>query len=453
MNPWPFLILVGVLSARALSDAFVVFVCALVSVYYVFQVLGYVCSKETQFLGDQLDIKSSAVVYHSQPIQEECLERIPSVAPMLKTSASSPDFIVERCGMSARSVSTKSFDQSDGSALCGSADEFDEFLQSLTEEADEELQPMVYHMLMRSSMRRISIESSPIDLHPGVPFSIQVASDLHLEMLFNNPKMREDVAQEIVDSMIVPSAPYLVLAGDIGCPGNVWGKRQYARFLEKQSEQFKLVFVLAGNHEYFSEVKGSSFIPCTAPAIHAAIKDVCSKFANVVFLDRKVAVVDGVRLIGATLWTDIAEEQESRIESSVCDYKRIYLPRGRNLTGTTRLLTARDVRIWHQTDLKFIEWQCRIAQELGQDAVILTHHCPTTKYSCDQGISCSSISSAFSSDAWDRLKKWDCIKAWVFGHTHHSIDVLEEHVRLVSNQHGYYYEKSEAYRPDFVLAL
>lgn len=67
-------------------------------------------------------------------------------------------------------------------------------------------------------------------------FTLQYASDLHLEML-----------KTIPDNLIVPSAPYLALLGDIASPF----KPHYYNFLAQMSQQFRMVFIIAGNHEYY----------------------------------------------------------------------------------------------------------------------------------------------------------------------------------------------------------
>lgn len=61
---------------------------------------------------------------------------------------------------------------------------------------------------------------------------IQICSDLHLEFY-------EKIQ---VPELIVPSAPYLALLGDIGLPI----KENYEEFLLKQSELYEEVFIVAG---------------------------------------------------------------------------------------------------------------------------------------------------------------------------------------------------------------
>eukprot|EP00475_Leptophrys_vorax_P015468 TRINITY_DN21804_c0_g1_i1.p1 TRINITY_DN21804_c0_g1~~TRINITY_DN21804_c0_g1_i1.p1 ORF type:complete len:577 (-),score=163.37 TRINITY_DN21804_c0_g1_i1:64-1794(-) len=302
----------------------------------------------------------------------------------------------------------------------------------------------------------IDAASPAARLKKGVrpPVNIQIASDLHIEMVWNHSKLSSHEQQEILDKMITPSAPYLVLAGDIGCPGDVWGKRQYSQFIEKQADSFEMVFVIAGNHEYYSDAKtfGQNN---TAPQIHSTIKQICSKFHNVVFLDRKCAILDGVRLVGVTLWSDVDAEQENHVEAYVSDYKRIRVPNNDSLFSSARSLTVKDSRAWHKVDVQFIEWQCKQAEKCGQDVVLVSHHGPLLEGTSAPSNANSPISSAFSSDLSSLMQNTRCIKAWIFGHTHHCADFVTPNngIRVVSNQHGYFYDRSEGYKPDFVLTV
>jgi len=71
-------------------------------------------------------------------------------------------------------------------------------------------------------------------------FKFQLLSDIHLEF----PSALEHFPPFPV------LAPYLFLVGDIGYPS----KESYAKFLFAQSERYKGVFILAGNHEYYKTI-------------------------------------------------------------------------------------------------------------------------------------------------------------------------------------------------------
>ena len=69
---------------------------------------------------------------------------------------------------------------------------------------------------------------------------IQIASDLHIEY----------INQMIdVNKFIVPKAPILILAGDIG---SLYLYDQLHRFLSKLSQKFKYILYVPGNHEFYT---------------------------------------------------------------------------------------------------------------------------------------------------------------------------------------------------------
>ncbi len=65
---------------------------------------------------------------------------------------------------------------------------------------------------------------------------IQYISDIHLEFFKVLPKQ-----------IVRPVADILCLAGDIGYPFS----SLYRDFLKQVSRDFKKVFLIAGNHEYY----------------------------------------------------------------------------------------------------------------------------------------------------------------------------------------------------------
>ena len=80
---------------------------------------------------------------------------------------------------------------------------------------------------------------------------LQVVSDVHLERFPSRYPSASELAAAL-DDVIIPSAPVLVLAGDIGCPATRAGAALYLSFLQLQAGRFELVLVLAGNHEFYS---------------------------------------------------------------------------------------------------------------------------------------------------------------------------------------------------------
>jgi metallophosphoesterase superfamily enzyme len=73
--------------------------------------------------------------------------------------------------------------------------------------------------------------------------SFQVLSDLHLE-----------VNQHYLSLEIPVYAKYLILAGDIG---RLVDYDNYRCFLQKQTDRFEVVFLILGNHEFYSDTSAA----------------------------------------------------------------------------------------------------------------------------------------------------------------------------------------------------
>jgi len=118
---------------------------------------------------------------------------------------------------------------------------------------------------------------------------IHILSDIHLECgSFKPPET---------------SADLVILAGDIGVG---------ARGIDWAKIHFDIpVLYIPGNHEYHN--------PSLTMIEHLADMQRACEESNVVLMDNRVMVIEGVRFIGTTLWTDL-----TNFESVLyCDADRI----------------------------------------------------------------------------------------------------------------------------------
>lgn len=145
--------------------------------------------------------------------------------------------------------------------------------------------------------------------------------------------------------MITPSAPILGLLGDIGNPA----LPTYRDFLYHQATRFKLVLVLAGNHEYYSPSSAPphptmgtlysarltflvTLLICSryiAGELNQAIYDICAAAPrkNIVYLDKGLVELGEFVIMGCILWSDIPEDMKQQAASSMNDYRLIYKTR------------------------------------------------------------------------------------------------------------------------------
>ena len=241
--------------------------------------------------------------------------------------------------------------------------------------------------------------------------TIQYASDLHLEML-----------DKIPDNIIIPVAPYLTLLGDIGDPYS----KNYITLIATVSKQFEKVFLLAGNHEFYG-----NFYKDT---IHQ-IRNVVSRYPNVIFLDNDIYELNGIRIYGAVLWSDVS----AHAEKYIADYYHIKMK-------YREYLTREQTRSWFNATCVQIE---HLIKDNDTPLLIFTHHAPHPTMSGNfQG---GELCSAFTSDLTALLKK--PVVAWLSGHTHVNMEVEINGVKLGANCYGYDKKERETYDNKKIITI
>jgi hypothetical protein len=273
-----------------------------------------------------------------------------------------------------------------------------------------------------------------------VSLSFQVLSDVHLE--FNNIKSDD----------IKCKSDNLVLCGDI-CP---IGLDEYYIFVSRLSNKFKNIFIVYGNHEFYSAEgedmstlkNHTRFLP----------KNVYVLDNNVVYIDTYNNVYTEsefeqynmnlinkssnlVKVIGSTLWSDVGTS-----DIKLNDFKCIYTKRGKTLTSC-------DVKKMFKDNVSYII--CELDKEPKIPTVLITHHGPHPV--CNGIYNKSVLSNAFVSYIPELYMK-NNLKLCLFGHTHSSVDKIltfedGNSIRFVSNQFGYPFEDQTGYEDDKVVEI
>lgn len=182
--------------------------------------------------------------------------------------------------------------------------------------------------------------------------SVQVASDLHTEFLDD---VLDDISSPaaVIGSLLKPSAPFCILAGD---NGSVIGPDlpRFYTLLSRASASFRHVFVIAGNHEFYNSVREPVLddeFDWRAPSIvHAGqvasrLRTLCRAFPNVTYLDRhggpRWLTADGrvleapdpslppsahARLVGCPLWSHVPAHARRSVTKYLNDYRIIVHP-------------------------------------------------------------------------------------------------------------------------------
>ncbi len=276
------------------------------------------------------------------------------------------------------------------------------------------------------------------------PHSFQLVSDLHLE--FVNGLRFSDY--------VVPSAPNLVVCGDLGNPF----KTNMKDFFRHASENFDKVFYVPGNHEYYSLewVGKNQKMDAGPPKDHAEFDDemesLVSEFPNIHLLNNQTYDFDPTtRLIGSTMWSPIEPSSECLVTSRIACYRYIWEKRDGKITT----IVPSTVNAWFKTNRGFLLEQLKKCKNEGKKAIVLTHHMPSEECVEKRFLrpEFKQLNCAFFAPMEDVLREYaDTISVWMFGHTHCSID--HRHFfgcRCVCNPAGYNHERNLRYKKDFVI--
>lgn len=247
---------------------------------------------------------------------------------------------------------------------------------------------------------------------------IWVLSDLHTEV--------EDWAPPAI-----PEGDICIVAGD-----TARGAREAVDWMAHHILPSMPVAGVLGNHEFY----GHQVERERSEALH------WGRQRGVAMLDDTVAIIDGVRLIGATLWTDfyLGGTPERSVRAAAVgmrDYHVIGTRAGR--------FTPRMSAELHRTSLQFII--DTLETPFDGETVVVTHHSPSPRSVADiyEG---DPLNAAFSSNLDALIERYQPA-AWVHGHTHCSFDYEIGQTRVVCNPRGYGDENSKGFDPGLVIEI
>jgi predicted phosphodiesterase len=228
---------------------------------------------------------------------------------------------------------------------------------------------------------------------------LYILSDLHLEFTGFQPPTFAPGSLDLV-----------VLAGDI---------HKLDKGVRWANETFSCdVLYVLGNHEFYSGHFDRTIVKARAAAQ-----------SHVHVLENDTFVAGGIRFLGTTGWTDFSSTGDvsaamSLARSMMTDYRTI------RTDQNYRRLRPDDVA--HRNH-EAKQW---LAAELNKPftgkTVVISHHAPIPEV-CDSEHE-GHLNASYC-NSWHAMV--DRVDAWIFGHTHHSVDVELSGCRLISNQRGY----------------
>ena len=252
--------------------------------------------------------------------------------------------------------------------------------------------------------------------------NLHVLSDLHLSLA------GMDVAE--------PDADLVILAGDIARPDKALGWACQIR---------KPVIYVAGNHEFYNgDLQGT---------LHE-LRSHCGG-GHIHVLECDAWVYEGVRFLGATLWSDfrVFADDETRKRSMavavdlIRDFQRITVDAERS-----RPFTPQDSQALFDRTSAWLDAQ--LQQPFDGPTVVITHHAPSPQ-SIHPRFAGSLLNGCFVSDL-ERLMGADRVRLWIHGHTHDSFDYTVRGTRVLCNPRGYVMQgvgENPAFDPALVVEV
>ncbi|OGB00552.1 MAG: metallophosphoesterase [Burkholderiales bacterium RIFCSPHIGHO2_12_FULL_61_11] len=262
---------------------------------------------------------------------------------------------------------------------------------------------------------------------------IQLLSDLHLE------------ADPHFQAKPLPDADLLVLAGDIGSyqNGSLLSRLNVADFGLGRFSPLPVecggalwptpVLFIPGNHEY----DGLEF-----DATRVRLRDTCERL-GLVWLEQETVLLQGVRFVGSTLWTDfdglstekaragdITLGEQLKEREKAFRAANFYLNKNHSFRQGQPML-AEEVR---EEGLKSQRWlRQALAAPFEGPTVAITHFAPSL-LSADPRYGLTPGTAGFCNSLDELLP---LATLWLHGHLHWPVDYVKHGCRVVANPLGY----------------
>lgn len=239
----------------------------------------------------------------------------------------------------------------------------------------------------------------------------------------------------------------LVLAGDI------WDNRRYLKrkyqaasapyqdsWLSLVAKQFKYVVLVLGNHDYWGQ--NIDYEP-------QALKKELSRqnIKNVYVLENEAVILDHVKFVGATLWTDFNGKDTDLMYSTIRyrnDYKHI------RQKASYRKINPTGIYEHHMTSRSFIFNNAH--KEDGQKLIVVSHMAPSLQSTAVE-FHARPQNSLYFSSLEPEIEKNNQIDYWLHGHVHNSSDYMIGSTRVLANPRGYPNEEQTSFDEEYRLEL
>ncbi|TFW72350.1 metallophosphoesterase [Methylotenera oryzisoli] len=235
---------------------------------------------------------------------------------------------------------------------------------------------------------------------------ILILSDLHLEFASFSPSSEE------VD--------LIILAGDI------WKKDQGIYWARETWPNTEIIYV-AGNHEFYGSDRSA-----VLSLLRSAAED-----TGVYFLDNDEVIINDIRFLGTTLWTDF-ELFGSSLQEKAINVGKNSLNDFRMIVEGNDTFTPNDAMVLCNRSSDWLRAKLITVDDISK-TVVVTHHLPSMQ-SVSERYQNDILSACFASNL-DELLGYS--KLWIHGHTHDSFDYIAKGTRVICNPRGYIYKGTQ----------
>lgn len=213
---------------------------------------------------------------------------------------------------------------------------------------------------------------------------------------------------------IEPSAPNLILAGDIG---SAYHTEQLTHFLRSCRANFETVIYVAGNNEYYLRA-GYQIRPLAE--LENTIKNICLE-VGVYYLNNSYIETETHIIFGSTWWSRVDASPAMRI---------LY---------EDHLINSDDFSYIHYTSRVALNKVINLNKKTNKKIIVITHYCPTkigTMSNYHKKDDFVHLIPYYFSASEQFLNRGD-IDVWIYGHTHLFRDFMFEgphkNTRIISN--------------------
>lgn len=232
--------------------------------------------------------------------------------------------------------------------------------------------------------------------------TFQIISDLHLDQLKYN-------YMNIIDKLIKPSCPILVLGGDICFIETI---DKHIKFFEHVSDNFEYVIYVPGNHEFYNN-EGK-----TVEELEKTLEIFLKKYSNIYYLNNKSMIIEGVLFTGSCLWCNpIYEEPPPWFHINI---------------------KKENIQNMYNKSLNYLKKVSKLKS--NKKHVLITHYPPISlkKYYLE-----TDEAEFLNSPKYKKYEEYyenkDIVldyspDIWIYGHTHNNFDKYIDGTRYISNQ-------------------